>query len=250
MSAAYEAFTAKQDGIYGNFAAGQEAISQNGLQVDEGGTQVQSGYLVAWRLPEGHASDMAGFSGALNEVVPSVVYGRDHKTGLDNAHVTLSDLDVVKGRTLNPDDEGIFQTLNNITYAVQQGIDAAGGLHLPDNALRFEEGVLHNGRVAIMPGQGSAELFAVRESVVAAAGALGVGLKGAWGSHSTTSRVLEARGPEDSGIPQILSLLDGAPVFGNVRPTSLDVGYFNTTPDQGFDYRPVVRFEVTSGPSF
>jgi hypothetical protein len=241
----FVAFNDAQNGIYQKFEEAQAEIPTAGVQVDAG-TEPQSAYLVAWRFPEQAARDIAEFSEDLASIIPSVTYGFDAGRSLDNAHVTLTDYGLKQGfANLHHGDDVTFNTLDMLATAVEDGINEVGGLTLPGDALRFDAGVLHNGRTAIMPGQASPEIFKVRRSVLQNAGSLV--LKGAWGAHSTVSRVLESRGPESSAIPDFMDALQDAPRFGAVRPSSLDVGYFNVSPEDGFRFTPVERFDVTPG---
>jgi hypothetical protein len=247
----YADFNTKQDGIYQNsFAARQAQIPEKGLTVDVKGTQLQSGFLVAWRPPQYVAEGMLDYSLGLATAGNAVLYGHSGALGLDNAHVTLSDHNVVAGRSLDHRDDATAETLAGLTAAVKAGIDNAGGARaLSDVSIQLN-GLLHNGSVAIIPGQAGERLHVVRNSVIQAAGASGIeGFNGTWGAHSTVSRVLEA--PTDSReIPYVMRLLDEGTSFGTIRPASLDVGYFNTDPINGFAFTPVERFDVSTGTQF
>lgn len=247
VSPELQTFNEKQNGIYDKFRAAQEAIATNGLQVDEAGTELQSGFLVAFRPPLSVAADMAVFSSVLNYVSPAVRYGY-YPGRMDNAHITISDFDLQKGRNLSHQDEGVVQTATLLTKATEAGIKNAGGsANLADSRVRLD-GVAHNGKVAIITGEANDPLFAVRSEIIKAAGSLGIeGFNGAWGAHSTISRVLEAQEPGSREVLGIQALLASAPNFGDVRPASIDVGYFNTNPEQGFMYTPIESFDIPTG---
>lgn len=242
-SSEFAAFNEKQNGIYGNFHGAQEQITENGLEVD-GGTAKQGAFLLAWRIPENTARLIGEFSEELNNQVPSVVYGRTET--VDNAHVTLSDYGLVKGEHINPEADDSRAVLAGLVAATRQGIDRAGLGTLQNTELGLGD-VLHNGKTGIIAGHANPGLFVVRQAVVGAANEQGLELKPAWGAHSTVSRVLEAQEPGSSKLPEFMNTLHHAPSFGTVRPSSLDVGYFASSPEGGFDFTPVERFDVASG---
>ncbi|HZM63956.1 MAG TPA: inositol monophosphatase family protein [Candidatus Saccharimonadales bacterium] len=243
-----QTFNQKQNGIYDNFMNAQAGIAVNGVEVDAGGTALQSGFLVAFRPPENVARKIADFSRTLSEAVPSVLYGKDD-SGLDNAHVTLSDLDVQPNRVLSYEDPRTNYVLRELGSAVVLGLRNVGGSEaLSETRIRMD-GAFHNGKVAIIPGQANLALYEVRKQVLVAGNRLGVqefgekGFNGAWGLHSTISRALEAYGPESEQVQQLLAAMGGAPTFGEVTPDSIDVGYFNTDPINGFVFTPWERFK-------
>lgn len=245
---AFEAFRANQDGVYGKFGKAQEGIPAAGVQVDEKGTQTQSGFLVAWRPKAQVAYDIAEYSTALSEVVPAVRYGYDGK-GLDNAHITAFDWDVQPGRTgLSHEDPKVAETLDTLVAAVKQGIDTVGTGALAGARVQLD-GALHNGSVGIIPGQGSYDLFSVRQQVASVATTALNSEKplGAWGAHSTISRVQEERGPESDDVSELVRRLGAAPHIGNTLLGSLDVGYFNTDPVNGFVFTPYESFQIPAG---
>lgn len=243
QSREFAAFNEKQNNIYGNFHTAQEQITENGLEVD-GGTAKQSAFLVAWRIPENTARIIGEFSEELNAQVPSVVYGR---TGtVDNAHVTLSDYKLVKGEHINPDADEAQAVLAGLVAATRQGINRAGLDTLQNTEVEFGN-VLHNGKTGIIAGHANPGLFVVRQAVIGAAKEGDIELGGAWGAHSTVSRVLEAQEPASSKLPGFMDTLSSTRNFGAVRPSSLDVGYFASSPEGGFEFTPVERFDVASG---
>lgn len=245
---AFEAFTTRQDGIYAGFANDQTTIAEQGFRVDQNGTELQSGLLVAWRPPEQIAEEITEFSAELAQISRAFIYGYVPGEGMDNAHVTISDKNVVKGATRSlHDDNTTGQMIELIMPGVKRGIDAAGAAKGLMAATIRLDGVLHNGSVAIIPGEASRELFAVRSHIIKAVGDSGIdGFNGTWGSHSTVSRVLEERFFDAEETLELAQTLDRAPRFGEVRPAYIDVGFFNAGPGRGFDFTPVERFEVPS----
>lgn len=239
----FEAFTEKQLSIYDKFEQAQGQIPTKGLEVD-GGTAKQSAFLIAWRLPENTARIIGEFSEELSNKVPSVVYGKTET--VDNAHVTLSDYGLTRGEYINPETDSAQAALHGLIAATRNGLDRAGMGALADAELYLGD-VLHNGKTGIIAGHSNGGLFTIRQSVIRAANEGQMGLNGAWGAHSTVSRVLEAQEPGSVHIPEFMTALDKLPNLGTVRPSSLDVGYFASSPEGGFEFTPVERFEVASG---
>jgi hypothetical protein len=244
-----QGYTEKQNGIFNNFRAAQAEIPQKGVEVDPG-TALQSGFIVAWRLPERVAREVADYSLQLHDVIDAVPYGLNNEKGIDNVHITLSDYNLTKGEVIDPNTDEAQAALSGLTVAVRKGIDRAGGLRQVAGSLVVMEDALHNGKTAVFAGQPNQQLFEVRNAVIDEAAAEGITLKGAWGAHSTLSRVREAHGPESPAVRHLVDLLAEAPHFGEVQPSSLDVGYFVADPVQenGFAFHTIERFDIPKDP--
>ncbi|HKU19072.1 MAG TPA: hypothetical protein VJP80_07455 [Candidatus Saccharimonadales bacterium] len=243
-TAEHTRFNDNQYGIYAKFHAAQEQIPQTGVEVDSG-TALQGGILVAWRLPKTTAEQMAEYSIRLREAVPSMLYGYDEGLGLDNAHVTLSDHNLVRGSAFNLESEESQAALAGLVGAVHETLKTkGGGRNLAEARVNFD-GFAHNGKTGVALGTANPEMFAIRQDVIQHANAEhGIKLSGAWGAHSTNSRVLEAFGGESDEVRNLRAILAEPPQLGEVHPSALDVGYFTTHPEHGFQYTTFERFDA------
>lgn len=234
MLQTYDQFTANQNRIYGNFRSAHDATAVDGLQRDPG-TEPQAAFLIAWRYPETLTARIEEISLAVDAIIRSVTYGPH------NAHTTVSDYGLQRDLVIVPASGSDHEeTLDTLVSVVRSGINASHPHDLSDRVVQFER-LLTNGKTVVASGQANRATWAVNEAIKGAA--VGVELKGSWGNHMTVNRFLEDSVPEDA-FP-LTAYLGNVPLLGSAIPTSIDVGYFQTDPVQGFNLTTYERFDLS-----
>jgi hypothetical protein len=238
MSEKYTGYINNQNTVFDNFRATTSEVGKSaGIERDPG-VDPQGAFLIAWRFPEKTTQLVNEFSQEVMKATPAIHYGPE------NAHVTLSDHNLRRGQDViiasahNPEDEA---TLDTLTAAVKTALENTGKQLVSGCAVTFEE-MLTNRKMIIAAGTPTESIWQLNQEVLAASQDLGIDLKGTWGAHMTTSRFTEDRPPEEVG--KLMQVVHDAPSLGLVVPSSLDVGYFHTDPQNGFVFTPYERFEL------
>lgn len=241
MSKEYDAYLEKQASIYGGgFAEAKVKMLAHtaGVERDVAGTDPQGAFLVAWRYPESTTSLLKEFSLEAASLIDAVTYDET------NGHTTLSDFGLEKGKVIRPkEDAEHAEILDTLAKAVKNGLDLSGSNIINGCSVEFTD-LLTNGKTIVAAGIPTESVYQINQQVLSESTARGVELKGTWGSHMTTNRFLEDEPAGSPAITALMDLIENTPDFGNATPTSIDVGYFQTDPQNGFVFTPVESFPI------
>lgn len=234
----YLAFLAKQaDIIDRDFRPvhAQVLAGERGAEHDPG-TDHQSAYLVSYKFDRGFGDMVERYSAAIAATSPAgaLVYGRRV------LHTTISDHSLTRGYLIDPGRETTDATLRQLVRGVQSALFDLAGRSF-GHEITFGD-ILTNAKTVSAMAEPSEGLWNLTQAILVACREIGLELKGSWGSHMTLSR-FTANAPANE-CPLLAELLRNPPVFGVQRPTAIRVGYFNTTPTEGFDLHTYAEFPL------
>jgi hypothetical protein len=238
----FNQFLEKQNGIYAKFEAANAQIGETeGVKPDTGGLAKQARFIIALRYPEKVGLLVEEFSAEVADAVGAATYGPH------NAHSTLSDLKPDEGvveinlGSIPEDEELILDTLARATReAIDQGLE-----FLPDSEVRFDNH-LTNGSTVVAPGQPNEDVWKLKQLILEQTKKGGIDLgSGAWGFHMTESRFKEAHNVDSPEVARLVRIIEAAGSLGVAKPTAVDVGYFNTNPEDGFVLTTYERFDLS-----
>ncbi len=236
----YESFLEKQNGIFSEFHETHANIGvTRGIEKDPG-TDPQGAFLVAWRYPDKINTLVEELSLEIADVANAIPYGPQ------NAHTTISDLELNPNYVIVPDmhiDEK--ETLDILSGAVQKALDLSGRETINSCEVDFISN-LTNGKSVVATGIPTESVWQINQQVLSESAKAGAGLTGTWGTHMTMSRFLEGQDTQSKSVTELMKLLNKTPPIGPAKPSTIDVGYFYTTPTEGFVFTPYNRFELTS----
>ncbi len=186
MSEQYKYFIEAQESVYDKFRAITEQMARgqgNGIERDPG-TDPQGAFLVAWRHPEKTTSLIEEFSLEAADLISAVTY--DQK----NAHTTVSDYGLKPNVVINPAYEEAAETLTTLTQAVRNALNISGKDVISGLGVEFKD-TPTNGKTIIAAGIPTESIVQINQQIKDESAALGIPLKGTWGSHTTINRFLE-----------------------------------------------------------
>lgn len=236
----YESFLEKQNAIFSELHETHTNVGvTRGIEKDPG-TDPQGAFLVAWRYPDTINTLVEELSLEIADVVTAIPYGPQ------NAHTTISDLELNPNYVIAPDvhlDEK--ETLDILSGAVQKALDLSSRETINSCAVEFTSNQT-SGKSVIATGIPTESVWQINQQVLSESAKAGAGLTGTWGTHMTMSRFLEGQDAQSKSVTELMKLLDNTPPIGHAKPSTIDVGYFYTTPGQGFVFTPYNRFDLTS----
>jgi len=245
MSEAYNEFLINQDQIFDKFrvATAEVGVTQ-GIERDPG-IDPQAAFLIAWRYPSRTTDLIDEFSGEIADALASDGNPGALRYNAKNAHTTVSDYSLEKGLVIDPSRVDHEEVLDTLRQAVKRALDEGGASHHSDLAVDFT-GHLTNGKTVIATGVPTETVWEINQRVLSSSQDLGIDLKGSWGSHMTDSRFTDSHPADSSKVQKLIQLIHETPAFGASQPESIDVGYFQTDPQNGFVFTPSERFELGS----
>ena len=236
----HEAFCAKQEQVYANFASatgklGSGALAFSGIIVPQGA------FLVAFRHPESITGPVGKLSHDLASVVPSLDY-------TDQLHTTISDHGLENDREISLDDPDDRKTLDTLAGAVSDALQATDRRTISKRNITFGSPLANAGSI-IVPGRGNDALINLFEAVKSTSQNNkftqvlgGTGLKGPWGAHMTIGRIRTEQ-VDPAAQRAAIELIHDTPEIGQSAPPSIDVGWLQASPE-GFTYQTYERFDL------
>lgn len=236
----YTAYLENQSRVYDKFRSTAQQLGHTvGIERDPG-VDPQGAFLVAWRYPDRTTSLLEEFSLEAADVISALTYDGS------NGHTTLSDFGLERGKEISPAENADHQTvLDTLNQAVKRGLELSGTNTVNGCGVEFAD-LLTNGKTIVAAGIPTESVWQINQEVLTQSSARGINLKGSWGAHMTTNSFLEAAPVESPVILELMNLIDRTPHFGNAKPVAIDVGYFQTDPQNGFVFTPYERFDLVS----
>lgn len=234
----YEAFIDNQAHIFRNIHNTHDEVGvSHGIENDPG-TNPQGAFLIAWRYSDKISALVEELSLEVADLIPALTYGPE------NAHTTISDLDLSRGYIIDPNTHiAEKETLDTLCGAVHKTLNAVGREAIDNCTIEFTNN-LTTGRSVVATGIPTEAVWRINQQVLSESEKSGIGLRGTWGTHMTMSRFLEDYDTESQSVTDLKQLLDDTPAIGPAKPTTIDVGYFYTTPTEGFVFTPYNRFDL------
>jgi len=216
----FQEFLTKQEEVYQNFKNSEETVRKEGIKAHD--SKGESAYFIAFRhLPE-IAEKVEEFSLRIARELPSLTYMKEA------VHTTISDYNVRKDFTLNPD---ILRKLSTAVYSIREELSRV--------SIDYTKW-LYNQDTLIAAGMPNESFLRNSEIIRDAAVAEGLELRLPWGAHITTARFEESLSPDS--LSDFYKLMQEAVPIGNSIPFAIDIGVGHITEE--FELNTYERFQL------